>query len=169
MKTELLLGCGSNWVKRLNPGDSADWSNLTTLDYNASHSPDVVHDLRIHPLPLADEMFDEVHAYEVLEHLAPQGDYKFFFSEFSEYHRILKPDGIFCASVPAPDSPWALGDPSHTRIFHPYFLTFLSQAAYQKQVGNTSMSDFRDIYKVDFAVEYTEVIEGNFYFILRRN
>ena len=172
---ELLIGCGSNRDKRLFLNDMPEkFQNLTTLDNNADHKPDYVFDLNrtgkeLEPLPFPDNSFDEIHAYEVLEHLGGIGDYRFFFTEFSEYHRILKPGGHFCATVPSPQSPWALGDPSHTRLFHPYWLTFLSQKAYNEQVGVTAMSDFRSIYKADFEPMAEDFVDdGNtFLFVLR--
>ena len=154
--SELLIGCGSNWNKQIWPPDKQEWSDLTTLDNNADHKPDVIHDLNTHPLPFEDNRFDEIHAYEVLEHLASQGDYRFFFSEWSEYWRILKPGGTFFGKVPAPDSPWAYGDPSHTRIIPMESFIFLSQKAYRDQVGKTAMSDFRYLYQADFELIYQE-------------
>ena len=41
-KTELLIGCGSNHFKRLATDGTKGRDNLTTLDYNATHRPDVV-------------------------------------------------------------------------------------------------------------------------------
>src|SRR5690606_26663551 len=114
---------------------------------NKDHNPDIVWDLTVHPLPFNDEEFDEIHAYEVLEHLANQGDYEFFFKEFTEYWRILKPKGRFFASVPV--GVWTWGDPSHKRVIQPETLIFLDQDQYA-QVGTTSMSDFRYLYKVSF-------------------
>jgi len=35
----------------------------------------------------------------VLEHIAAQGDFEHFFQQFSDFWRILKPDGLFCAAV----------------------------------------------------------------------
>jgi predicted SAM-dependent methyltransferase len=104
---ELLLGCGFRTIKNLYNNANPTFQNVTRLDINARCNPDVIHDLSIHPLPFPDETFDEIHAYEVLEHLAQQGDYKFFFSEFSEYWRILKPGGYFFATVPSIKSVWA--------------------------------------------------------------
>ena len=74
---ELLMGCGSRTEKDIYI-DNPEFENVTRLDYNADHNPDVVWDLSVHPLPFNDEEFDEIHAYEVLEHLATQGDYEFF-------------------------------------------------------------------------------------------
>ena len=103
------MGCGSNSEKKICL-DSVEWHDLTRLDNNPAHNPDVLWDLTVHPLPFGDETFDEIHAYQVLEHLANQGDYEFFFKEFTEYARILKPNGLFCASVPV--GKWVWGDPS---------------------------------------------------------
>ena len=164
---ELLIGCGNNRNKKLKTLEIPDtWQGLTTLDIDAGTGCDVVHDLNVLPLPFADDSFDEIHAYEVLEHLGQQGDYKLFFKQFSEFHRILKPDGYLLATVPAKDSPWALGDPSHSRIITPEQLIFLRQSSYE-QVGKTSMSDFRHIYKADFDIVYQAESDGCFYFILR--
>ena len=154
---ELLLGCGSSRVKQLSYGGRAEWSALTTLDHNADHAPDVVHDLESFPLPFADDTFDECHAYCVLEHLGRQGDWRFFFAQWSDFWRVLKPGGVFCGIVPHPSSPWAWGDPSHTRVIPPQSIAFLDQAQYTEQVGRTAMSDFRVCYKADFTPKYVDV------------
>ena len=162
---ELLLGCGSRTVKDLKLQGREEFVNVTRLDNNADHNPDVIHDLTIHPLPFSDNEFDEIHAYEVLEHLAYQGDYEFFFREFSEYARILKPGGFFMASCPR--GVWTWGDPSHRRSIQKETLVFLSQEQYNKQVGVTNMSDFRYLYKADFDVVHLNETEFKFFFILR--
>ena len=167
-KRELLLGAGNRPVKGIVlEGQSKEWSDLTTLDISPRCNPDVIHDLNLHPLPFLDDWFDEIHAYEVLEHLGSIGDYEFFFREWSEYWRILKPGGWFFGSVPKWDSPWAWGDPSHRRIISRHMLTFLSQDEYEKQVGITSMTDFRDIYKADFEVMNAGESDDSWYFCLQ--
>jgi SAM-dependent methyltransferase len=156
MKSELLIGCGSDHRKRMTADKWHFFDNLTTLDYNEDHKPDVVWDLMNLPLPFEDHKFDEIHAYEVLEHLGQQGDYKLFFAQFSEFWRLLKPKGYFFATCPSRNSVWALGDPSHTRIIQLEQLVFLSQEQYRIQVGKTPMSDFRNIYKADFETVFQE-------------
>ena len=167
-KRELLIGCGSTRDKRLSVDRKTEFDNLTTLDYNADHRPDVVWDLT-DPigLPFDANTFDEIHAYEVLEHTGAQGDYRFFFWQFSDFWRVLKPDGHLFATCPSRHSPWAYGDPSHTRIMQPEQLVFLSQASYAEQVGKTSMSDFRSIYKADFSVVHCNDDGESFSFVLK--
>jgi SAM-dependent methyltransferase len=164
---ELLIGCGSEHTRRIDVDHRGKWTNLTTLDSNPDHRPDVVHDL-YKRLPFQPNTFDEIHAYEVLEHIGTQGDYKEFFRLFSELWRVLKPGGWLVGTVPHPTSPWAWGDPSHTRLLAPAVFTFLSQAEYKNQVGKTSMSDFRSMYKADFEIHVQEQPEvGATLFFLR--
>jgi predicted SAM-dependent methyltransferase len=167
MKRELLIGCGSNHTKRMASDGTSEWSNLTTLDYNEDHKPDVSWNLMHLPLPFGEAYFDELHAYEILEHLGQQGDYKLFFAQFSEFWRLLKPNGHFLATCPSRNSVWAYGDPSHTRIMQLEQLVFLSQEEYKKQVGKTPMSDFRNIYKADFETVYQEDDGETIRFVLK--
>lgn len=183
------------------PGESIHWQrrwrNLVTLDSNPDCKPDYVWDLMnipwrapmisdvevnverarsgLPPLPyghIQENQFNEVHAYEVLEHLGRLGDALAFFSHFSEIWRILKPDGYLLATVPSRFSPWLWGDPSHCRAILPETLIFLDQAQYAQQLdgpeeSRTSMSDFRCIYKADFHIEYSHDNKANHLFILR--
>ena len=168
MSRELLIGCGSRRNKDIGLFDGDSFGeDLVALDLNIEHKPTIVSDLSKASLPFANNSFDQIHAYEILEHLGSQGDYKFFFKEFSEYWRILKKDGLFFASVPNFDSIWALGDPSHTRVINRGTLIFLSQESYKQQVGVTKMSDFRHIYKADFRTIFKQEREDGFYFILQ--
>lgn len=164
---ELLIGAGSSRVKKLAANGRQDWHNLTTLDINADHKPDLVWDLTQLPLPFEDNSFDEIHAYEVLEHTGQQGDYKFFFAQFAELWRILRPGGLLIGTCPSRHSPWAWGDPSHTRVIQPENFIFLDQAQYIAQVGRTAMSDFRYIFKADFSTAFSQDDNTTFSFALK--
>lgn len=168
MKRELLLGCGNSREKKVTwTGSVGPFENLTTLDVDPSCKPDVVHDLNILPWPFEDDSFDEIHAFEVLEHLGRQGDWQTFFAHFSEIHRILKPGGVLVATVPMWDSPWAWGDPGHTRVITSGSLLFLNQREYM-QIGTSSpMTDYRPWYKGDFETMSVMEHEHIFGFILR--
>ena len=163
---ELLIGCGNNrdkkvWLKK------DKFENLTTLDITSSCNPDVVWDLTQVPLPFEDNSFDEIHAYDVLEHTGAQGDYEFFFKQFTDLHRILKPDGLLLGICPAWNSEDLWGDPSHTRVIGPSTILFLSQKEYRDRVGKTPMSDFRYMYQADFDIIHSETREQKFLFGLK--
>ena len=79
MRKELLIGCGRRREKLMYDQSSPElsqWQGLVTLDINLDHKPDVAHDLTTLPYPFDDNTFDEIYAYEVLEHTGAQGDYK---------------------------------------------------------------------------------------------
>lgn len=170
-------------------GTEHEFQNLTTLDINPDHRPDILFNLEridgeVHnripcrnfdavilhehnTFPCDDEFYDEIHAYEVLEHIGRQGDYRKFFAQFSEFWRVLKPDGFLFATVPSWASEWAWGDPSHSRVITPGTLAFLSQKQYAAQVGVTPMSDFRWCYKADFDTVYHDCSTDTFCFVLQ--
>ena len=168
MKRQLLAGCGNSRQKRVTGSwTEPDWTNLTTLDIDPACNPDVVHDLNILPYPFADDTFDEIHLYECLEHCGRQGDYHFFFLQFYEFWRILKPDGLLVATVPMWDSPWAWGDPGHTRVITEGSLFFLDRRE-RAQIGKTAMTDYGAIWHGNFQpFAKAEPSEHNFGFILK--
>lgn len=164
---DLLVGCGLNRVRRLEWGGRKEWKDLITLDMNPDHDPDILWDLTKRPLPFEDNQFDEIHAYDVLEHLGQQGDWRTFFEEFTEWYRILKPDGVLCGISPRWDRGWAWGDPGHTRIISPQCFTYLDQGAYTAQIGVTAMTDYRFVYRADFALMDLANAEEQFLFALK--
>lgn len=164
---ELLIGCGNRRIKKLTLDDNWDWSGLVTIDHDPNCGADIVHDLEALPWPLASDEFDEVHAYEVLEHLGEQGDYKAFFAQFAEIYRILKPGGMLYATVPAWDDIWAWADPSHRRIITSGTLVFLDQTEYAAQIGKTAMTDFRWLWHGDFEPVACDTVDGCFKFALK--
>ncbi len=167
----LLLGAGNDRRKRISfehsPERDFAGSKLVTLDIDPGASPDVRWDLNDLPYPFEDNRFDEIHAYEVLEHCGRQGDWRFFFAQFSELWRILRPGGFLCATVPMWNSPWAWGDPGHSRVISKETLTFLIQDEYKKQVGRTPLTDYRAVYKADFEIQGMSETEHQFGFVLR--
>lgn len=164
----LLLGAGTDSTKRISlPDGPKVWMNLIKLDMNEDMKPDVVWDMERLPLPFPENTFDEIHAYEILEHTGHQGDFRFFFQQFSDFWRILKPGGHFFGTVPMWDSPWAWGDPSHKRVITAGTLVFLNQTEYQKQVGKTSMTDFRRWYQADFETIGVQELEHQMSFVLK--
>lgn len=163
-----MIGCGSRRTRVLSvPGHEGPFQGLTTLDINPDHKPDIVHDLSVLPWPVESDAYDEVHAYEVLEHLGALGDAVSFFAHFSEIWRVLKPGGLLFATVPALTSPWLFGDPSHRRVICSQSLVFLNQPQYDEQVGVTPMSDFRNLYTADFDLMAQQAQGNLFAFILQ--
>lgn len=185
---ELLLGAGRSRVKRYqaHPTHSRVWRNPAgpvTVDINLSCNPDIWCDLNTVPWmgihsgetdfrPFLQNYWDEIHAYQVLEHLGAQGDAAAFFNHFSEIWRVLKPDGYLVAEVPSRYSGWLWGDPSHRRAIVPESLAFLDQTQYQRQCDGpehlrTAMSDFRNLYRGDFRCVDEADNRSEFVFVLQ--
>jgi SAM-dependent methyltransferase len=147
----LLLGCGNSRQKKVALSGATDWTgDLVTIDMNPNCGADVVWDMDQRPLPFDDGQFDEMGAYDVLEHLGRQGDWRGFFDEFAEYWRILKPGGLFGIIVPVgPD--WH-ADPGHTRFFSEHWFRFLDQSWYADQLAKgLQVTDYRWFWKHDFS------------------
>lgn len=165
--TELLIGCGNQKKKLLALPDKEEWVDCITLDIDPDTEPNVQWDLNHLPLPFENETFEEIHAYEILEHIGQQGDWKTFFAQFSEFYRILKPGGHFMATTPSWDGMWAWSDPGHSRIISEGTIHFLDQDNY-KQIGKTPMTDYRHVYTADFSIEFAQDKEERFCFLLRK-
>jgi SAM-dependent methyltransferase len=96
----LNLGCGHE--------SKHGWVNL---DIAALPGVDVVHDLNVMPLPLADGSFDEIECIDILEHLRELPDI------MRELHRILAPGGRLHIQGPHFTSYTWPTDPTHRRAF----------------------------------------------------
>lgn len=155
-RRELLIGCGTDQTKKfwLN-NETKKWSQLTRLDINPDTQPDVVYDLTGCGLPFRDSTFDEIHAYEVLEHIGQQGDWRFFFRQFDDFSRVLKPNGHFFLTSPHCESAWLWGDPGHTRYIGPEMMIFLDRRQYV-QLGQTAMTDYTRYFASDWRVVFNK-------------
>jgi SAM-dependent methyltransferase len=96
----LNIGCGQ---KRL--------PDCVNLDISANVGADVVHNLDKTPWPFAADSFDEVHAYDVLEHVEN------VVSALEEIHRISRPGAVLHATVPHFSSANAFTDVTHRHWF----------------------------------------------------
>ena len=142
------LGKGSPWEK------FEDYARLHLSDYDTELMEKFDQegklftwaDLEVFPYPWEDESMDEIHAYEVLEHQSRQGDGDFFFGQFNEFWRILKPGGYFCLSVPMWDSEVAWGVPDHKRVLPPGIFGFLTKEYYDN-IGKPGYGDYRSYLK----------------------
>ena len=73
------------------------------------------------PLPFADHTFESVSAYDVIEHIPRQmymnGAMAYpFINLMNEIYRVLKPGGLFLATIPGYPHPEAFQDPTHVNI-----------------------------------------------------
>jgi hypothetical protein len=158
--SELLIGCGNSRQKKLSVKGRNEWSDLVTLDIDPDCTPNLLGDAsdpNYLDATFRENFFDEVHAYDVMEHFGKQGDWRYFFRHWTALWRILKPDGLFFGISPDSASRWAWGDPGHSRVIAPESLVYLSQAEYVKQIGNNPMTDYRHIYTADFEVMVSQV------------
>ena len=171
-----MLGCGHTKPKRRIaaptslPEVETAW---TTLDMDPEVEPDVVFNLA-HievggKLPFPADTFDEIHAYEVLEHYGSPGNFKGFFTGMQEYWRLLKPGGHLLGTSPAWNSRWAWGDPGHVRVIQEEQFFFLEKQNYVDYLANTSMTDYsKYVRPYWWHVRETRIDGGCFTFCLEK-
>lgn len=198
MKKEsvLVLGCGNSRDQRLKVASKEDLEHLGpkfddnfedvwTIDMDPAAKPRLTWDLTSHIVmpggeiklnwPVPSGYFDELHAYEVLEHLTDQGDYKMFFALWRKIWEVLKPGGLVCATTPWWQSIWVWQDPGHKMCYSHALLTYLNQDQYEEQVGVTSMTDYRKFWPkpYSFTVRVSrqygdDPIHAGFQFVLQK-
>lgn len=165
IERSLLIGCGKNLTKQVQWDGKSEWTgHLVTMDVNPDIGAEVVFDMeevaRGGRLPFVDDSFDEIGAYNTMEHWGKQGDFRGWFHECGEYWRILKPVGLMSILVPIGAD--ALADPGHTRFFQQNWFGFLNQGFYDmNEVKSTCFTDYRWIWKKNFNVLYMQEHGGH--------
>ena len=97
---KLNIGCGD---KPMDGAINLDWIKLPGVD--------IVLNIEKTPWPFKDNEFDEIYAYNVLEHVDN------FIKIIEEIYRILKPNGLFIVSGPYYMHKDTFTDPTHKRGF----------------------------------------------------
>lgn len=168
MERSLLIGCGTNWIKQIVLNGKDEWTGeLITLDMNPNCGASVIWDMEKRPIPFDENTFDEIGAYNCMEHWGKQGDWRGWFEEMAEYHRILKPNGTMGIIVPIGAD--ALADPGHTRFFHANYFGFLNQAFYESnEVKKTCFTDYRWHWKLNFDILFLEKQEDHHFAVVLR-
>jgi len=182
----LVLGVGNSLNHRLKvqrgpqefgPLFTDNFEEVVTIDLveGTKVKPTFQWDLNRKPWPVDSDAFDEVHAYEVLEHLGKLGDPPSFFALWKEIWRVLKPEGLLIATTPWWQSQFAFGDPGHRVVYSQALLTYLDQDEYTRQIGTTSMTDYRDLFPPPFGFKLLlaeragETVENSgFHFVLQK-
>ena len=100
-KTKLNLGCGNRILKGAVNHDRIKHSDAVNITW----------DLNVLPWPWADEQFDHVEAWAVLEHLD-----LCLLDAMNEIWRITKPGGRCHVKLPYWGSPTAYQDPTHRYV-----------------------------------------------------
>jgi len=86
-------------------------AGAVNLDRTPASNPDVVHDLDVRPWPFADDRFDRVYAFDVVEHLAD------VVAAMEELHRICRDRAAIEITVPHFSCSNAFTDPTHRHFF----------------------------------------------------
>lgn len=93
-----LLELGAGSTKR---------QGVTTIDYNSSVKPDILHNLDCIPWPIPDSSFDAILMFSLIEHVSDP------FGVIEECHRILRPNGKIYLLTPHFSSTASFADLTH--------------------------------------------------------
>lgn len=108
-RTVLNLGCGRKHLP-----------DVINVDLTAETSPDVVHNLNQRPWPFANDSFEKVFAYDVIEHLEDIP------ATMEEIQRISRPGAIVHITVPHFSSANAFTDPTHRHFFSKFSMNYFT-------------------------------------------
>jgi len=100
LKKNLNIGCGE-----------LPFPSCINVDRRKTETADIIHDLEVLPWPFANERFERVYAYDILEHLAD------VVKTMEEIHRVLKPGGVVEIRTCAWDQEQSYTDPTHKHWF----------------------------------------------------
>ena len=132
MKKILNIGCGFRKME-----------GAINLDIDCRCKPDILHDIT-KLLPFESNMFDEVYADHVFEHLLH------FEELLIDIHRVLKLNGILYASVPLWPSGVSIAGVGHVRQFLPEsFMMFCNPRWYQPKMHP---SDYHGLFELEQAI-----------------
>ncbi len=109
MKQILNLGCGNKHLP-----------DAINLDITADTKPDVVHNLNQRPWPFPDGQFQQVCAYDVVEHLDD------VIGSMEEIHRICRPGAIVRITLPHFSCSNAFTDPTHRHYFSIFSFNYVT-------------------------------------------
>ncbi len=85
------------YILELGPGVSRRQEASVAIDKCPTASCDMVRDFAKRGIPFQNDIFDEVLAYDVIEHIEDYADLIF---TFNEIYRVLRPNGIFRFTTP---------------------------------------------------------------------
>lgn len=126
-------------MKKLNLGCGGDIKKgYINLDMRKAPGVDIVHDLNKFPYPFEDNEFDEIVAYNILEHVDNM------LKTMEELHRILKQGGKLDIITPHYNGPMAWGNPEHRRGYgHDTFFYFVKGYAGKEKYTEQQFSRCR--------------------------
>jgi SAM-dependent methyltransferase len=126
-QTRLNIGCGKRPL-----------ADAVNLDISDRVGADVVHDLNFTPWPFADSTFDEVQAFDVLEHLND------VVRALEEIHRISRHGATVHVTIPHFSSANAFTDVTHRHWFGwRSFDPFVEVAGNPHELAHYSQARFR--------------------------